>query len=433
MPDIGSRFLALRPEPDFVVVDAASGPLTAGELMKLAQSAPIGLGPKDIVGLRFACPANLARALFLLDGLVAGMVLLPASLTHDQVAALAERIGITTVIDAVPEAKSLPSAANRVLTRWVLTTSGTTGSPKVVDYTFAVLARAIRPPRPGRPHGVWGLMLDPTRFAGSQVLLHGLLGGGRLICPDFNAQLGERVGHLARAGCTYLTATPSLWRRMLMTPSLCEMPLAQASLGGEIADQALISMLMRTFPKARIVHIYGSTEAGQGFGVDDGRAGFPASMLDQVPPDLQMKVVDGILWLRPEAAPTGEGVLYDAEGYICTADRVRIEGDRVYFLGRASTSVNVGGIKVQPEEVEAVLRDHPAVAECRVSARPSALLGSLLVAEVVPGPAAPSDLPLALKRFCRERLPRAAQPATITLVAAIATTGAGKLAREPAV
>ncbi len=433
MPDIGSRFLGLKPVPDFVVLDAATGSLTAGELVDLAQSTPIGLGPKDLVGLRFACPANLARALFLLDGLVGGMVLLPASLTDDQVAALAQRIGITAVIDAVPGAKPLPAVAPRALTRWALTTSGTTGSPKVVDYTFAVLARSIRKRRPGRPPGVWGLMLDPTRFAGSQVLLQSLLGGGRLVSPDFNAQLGERVSHLVGGGCTYLTATPSLWRRMLMTPDIGQLPLQRLQLVGEIADQSLLSALTRRFPHARIVHVYGSTEAGQGFGVDDGRAGFPLCMLDRLPPDLQMKVVDGILWVRPEAAPTGEGVLYDAEGYICTADRVRIEGDRVFFLGRASTAVNVGGTKVQPEEVEAVLRDHPAVAECRVSARPSALLGALLVAEVVAGPAAPSDLPLALKRFCRERLPRAAQPATITLVAAIATTGAGKLARGPAV
>lgn len=429
MPDIGTRFRATGLAPDFVVVDAVSGPVTAGELAHLAVSRPVGMDADAVVGMRFADPADLARALFLLDGKVAAMVQVPMALDEAQVASLGARTGMTHLIDRLPEAGAPLAGAARVATRWVLATSGTTGTPKAVHYSFPILARAIRPPRPGKAMGVWGLLLDPTRFAGNQTLLQGLLGGGRLAVPSSDVMLPQRVAMLARAGCNYLTATPSLWRRMLMSPEVRALPLRRVQLVGEIADQPLLSALARAFPDAQLVHVYGSTEAGVGFGVADGLAGFPAVWLENPPPGLGMKIVDGLLWVRPETAPTGEGVESDDEGFIRTGDRVALEGDRFHFLGREGTAINVGGVKVQPEQVEGVLRAHPQVADCRVGSRRSPVVGALVVAEVVPVAGAGADFRAELKRWCRERLTREAQPATITLVDAVEVTAAGKLAR----
>ena len=47
-------------------------------------------------------------------------------------------------------------------------------------------------------------------------------------------------------------------------------------LSGEIADEAVLDALSALYPRARVAHAYASTEAGVGFEVDDGRAGFPA-------------------------------------------------------------------------------------------------------------------------------------------------------------
>jgi len=106
----------------------------------------------------------------------------------------------------------------------------------------------------------------------------------------------------------------------------------------------------------------------------------------------------------------------------------------VLFLGREDSTLNVGGVKIEAETVEAVVHAHPAVAQCHVTGRPSALMGTLLDLSVVPRDAG-ADV-VALKReiaaWCRDRLPPAARPATVRIVAEIAMTAAGKLRRQVA-
>ena len=90
-------------------------------------------------------------------------------------------------------------------------------------------------------------------------------------------------------------------------------------LSGEIADQAVLDGLARTFPRASIGHAYASTEAGVGFAVDDCREGFPAGLIGPNRDGVEMKVVDGSLRIRsPRAARAYVGAgtpdITDAEG-----------------------------------------------------------------------------------------------------------------------
>ena len=67
---------------------------------------------------------------------------------------------------------------------------------------------------------------------------------------------------------------------------------------------------------------------------------------------------------------------------------------------------NVGGTKVFPEQVEGVIREHPAVADVVVTARPNALSGQILVASVEAADPADPPAPADLRRWTAERLPR---------------------------
>ena len=429
MPDLASRLLRSGSDPAAALVIGPDEVLTAGALRALARAVPVPCVVDGPLGLRFSSAVDLVRALVLLDGRAPALALIPAALDSTQIDGLAQRCGLVGMIDSLPAFETAAQLEMRRKTRWILTTSGTTGPPQAVAHSLASLTRTVRAAPADGPVPVWGLLFDPARFAGLQVVLQALLGGGRLVCPDPYAPLGDRLAMLATHGCTHLSASPSLWRRIMMAPEARHLALRQVTLGGEIADQPLLATLARMFAKARITHIYASTEAGVGFAVNDGLSGFPARWLDDPSAAVPMRVVDEILWLQPPAPTHGDHIERDADGFIRTADRVQILDGRVLFVGREGGSVNIGGIKVQPEDVEAVLRGHPSVAECRISARPSAVLGTILSAEVVPTASAPDDLRLQLKRWCKERLPREAQPATITLVAEIPMTAAGKLAR----
>ncbi len=398
-----------------------------------------GFGSDARVALCLRDPVQLVRAIAALDGRVEAMLLLSHALAPDTVAVLIERAGMDRLIsdrDDLGGAEPVGAlfGADRdegdVPTRWLMTTSGTTGIPKIVPHTLASLSRSVLRLTAGAAP-VWGLLYDPTRFAGMQVTLQALIGGGTLVPVDTGAPLAAQVAELACAGVTHLSATPTLWRRLLMVPGVRDLPLRQVTLGGEIVDSATLRTLRAAFPAARITHIYASTEAGVGFSVTDEQAGFPASYLEAAPGGVRMKCVDDILWLRP---PVGAEGPVDAEGYISSGDRIRIEGDRALFLGRENGMMNIGGVKVYPEAVEAVVQDVPGVALVQVSGKKSPVTGALVMARVqLEDGADPQAVKRAIIDTCRARLEREAVPAIVRFVDGFTTNAAGKLVRTKGV
>jgi acyl-CoA synthetase (AMP-forming)/AMP-acid ligase II len=98
----------------------------------------------------------------------------------------------------------------------------------------------------------------------------------------------------------------------------------------------------------------------------------------------------------------------------------------VHLLGRGSMCINTGGEKVYPEEVEAVLKTHPAVADAVVVGTPDPQFGQRVVAIVatIPGAAAP-DLD-ALQAHCRARLAGYKVPRAAHVVREVMRSAAGK-------
>lgn len=400
-------------------------------------------------------PLAFAQALPALDGFASQVLLLPAETPAERAADLLQRVGAVAVV--TDHAEPLPAGVTRLAwppqrasaeavaaraadTTWVLATSGTTGEPKLVPHRPAALAATVRhAPEVGRAL-VWALMYDPARMAGLQVLLQALLGGSQLVLPAPGSGLGERLALFMRCGVNAVSATPTLWRKLLMLPAAQRaLALRTVTLGGETADQQVLDAVHRAWPGARVRHVYASTEAGVGFAVGDGREGFPVAWLHTPPAGVALRVEplangEGQLWLRsPRTAGgyLGGAALRNAEGWVASGDAVRIAGDRVLFLGRLGGTINVGGDKVWPERVERVLLEHPGVAAAAVRARPSAMTGALVEASVVArAPADTATLRGALLAHCRERLERSAVPAFIRFVDELATTAAGKQDRR---
>jgi acyl-coenzyme A synthetase/AMP-(fatty) acid ligase len=92
--------------------------------------------------------------------------------------------------------------------------------------------------------------------------------------------------------------------------------------------------------------------------------------------------------------------------------------------------VNVGGVKVAPEQVEAVLRAHPDVLDAVVRSRRNAFSGSILVADVVVTPdALRENLSARLRAHVGAQLPSAHVPASVKIVPALSTSVTGKAGR----
>jgi acyl-CoA synthetase (AMP-forming)/AMP-acid ligase II len=281
-------------------------------------------------------------------------------------------------------------------------------------------------------------MYDIARFAGAQVLMQALVTGAPLVLPDPHAALPDRLLFLAENGVNALSATPTLWRKILMSPQSARLSLRQITLGGEIVEDGILAALAQRFPAARIVHIYASTEAGAAFSVADGRAGFPVAYLREPPKGIELKIQGGQLLVRTDranAAYVGSGgVFADADGFVDTGDAVEVRGDRCIFLGRANGMINVGGNKLFPEEVERVLMAHPSVRMARVSGKKSPMTGQLVMAEIVLADDVRdhSQASALLLSHCRAHLAPWKTPALMRIVADLAPNAAGKLGRGAA-
>lgn len=386
-------------------------------------------------------------ALVFLDGLAQAVVLLPneddqqtreTRLAQAEIEIVVEGDGFGFVkllaqFDATgSNGTTQPAVTDRpasIQTTWLLPTSGTTGTPKLIAHTFATLTRSMTTRRIGDDY-TWGSLYSLRRFAGLQVFLQSWMCGTPLILNEEGVDLHGVLARFIDLGCNALSATPSMWRKLAMHPLFDRLTLKQITLGGEIADQAVLDMLAKRFPFARITHIYASTEAGVGFAVRDGRAGFPADYLLHPPLGVAMRIDEqNHLWFGTSSDKPLE--TDSAKDWIDSGDVVETQTDRVRFLGRANGSINVGGNKVMPEEIESVIKELPEVAFVQVRARKSAMLGSLVEAAITPMPGTVMDA--AFKKqvttHCRARLDGFKVPAFIVAADGIQLTASGKLSR----
>jgi acyl-coenzyme A synthetase/AMP-(fatty) acid ligase len=387
-----------------------------------------------------------------LDGVAARMLVCPPALEAAHRDAVASEAGVDIVVhDDVAETaegmariraslplRPAPPRPPAIETEWLLLTSGTTGVPKIVSHSLAALTGAIvGAPPPAKPP-VWATFYDIRRYGGLQIFLRALLGTGSMVLPGRDEQLSAFLERLGREGVTHISGTPSHWRRVLMNPSAKCMTPDYVRLSGEIADQPVLDALAAFYPQARVGHAYASTEAGVGFEVTDGLAGFPAAFVREERNGVAMKVVDDTLRIRSTRTASRYvgrgGALADADGFVDTGDIVQLDGNRYYFAGRRGGIINIGGLKVHPEEIEAVLNRHPAVRMSLARSRKNPITGAVVTADIVLTAANAQADAESLRRdihaFCRDHLEAHKVPATIRFVPSLDVTTAGKLARH---
>lgn len=286
----------------------------------------------------------------------------------------------------------------------VLFSSGTSGRSKASVLDFEkVLTRYGEPARPRRTLSFMSL----DHIGGINTLLHTFSQGGAIITvpersPDavFAAIAAHRVD--------VLPTTPTFLNMVLISGAFQRHDTNRLSLityGTEPMPLPTLQRLKAALPHVRFKQTYGLSELGivpTKSKSDDtlwfklGSNGF------------DYKITDGVLWLRSEMAMLGylnSPAPFDDDGYFNTQDMVEVDGEYLRILGRRSELINVGGEKVYPNEVEAVVLQVPNVADVTVSGRPSPITG--MVVKAVVRTVQPEDertLAVRVREFCRARL-----------------------------
>lgn len=433
-----------------VTLDDLVGGSTLGGRLEELRGCSVLIATKDQL--------SAALALIELDGIARRLVLCPPDLPREHFPFVISTAGVDAVVSdrdtsevAAADVQCFVRAEAKIArvdcdrrashqTEWILFTSGTTGPPKLVSHTLSSLTGPIESQKPAEAV-VWSTFYDIRRYGGLQIFLRALTQGGSLMLSKAQESIGDFLARAAAEGVTHISGTPSHWRRSLMS-SVDKFAPRYIRLSGEIVDQAILDKLRIAYPEATIVHAFASTEAGVAFEVRDGLTGFPAKLVGQPSVDVGIKIENGTLRIRSSRTAarylgSSSAILRDHDGFIDTRDLVQLHGDRYYFVGRLDGVINVGGLKVHPEEIETVINRHPRVLMSLVKARKNPITGAVVTAQVVVKPhaewsvgeAGEDALKIDILDSCRAVLAPYKVPATIRFVPCLEVSDSGKLAR----
>ncbi len=302
----------------------------------------------------------------------------------------------------------------------VVHTSGTTRAPRPVELTFGNVAAHIR--AAGAALGTdrddrWLCPMPLSHVGGLMILTRSAAAASTVVLEPFDADGTAR--QLREGDITLVSLVPTMLARILDAGGRPGPRLRRVLLGGGPVPPALMRRAADAgFP---VSQTYGLTEACST--VTLAELGDLDTAGHALPGTGLTVAQDGEILI---SGPTVVGE-WDA---LRTGDLGRLDdAGRLTVIGRKSDTIVTGGENVAPAEVEAVLEEHPRVAEAAVFARPHPEWGESVIALVVPdGEDAPSAAEL--RDHVVERLAGYKVPKSFELVTRLPRTPSGKLLRR---
>lgn len=321
--------------------------------------------------------------------------------------------------------ESCEELVNRVLnskSEVTIFTSGTTGQPKKVIHSIQTLTRSVRKADRYK-NQKWLFAYNPTHMAGVQVFFQAFCNENALI-NVFNKNRNFIFESIEKYKATHISATPTFYR--LLLPADKEFgSVERVTLGGEKSSSELYQNIHKLFPNAKLNNIYASTEAGSLF-VAKGES-------FQIPENSKDKFIiseDHELLIHKSLLGKSENIVYSGDFYN-TNDIVEwVDKDKglFKFISRKNELINVGGYKVNPNEVEEVIYQLPEVEQVVVYGKANSVLGNILCADVCLYEGT-EITELGIRQFLKDKVQDFKIPRRIKFVDSMKLTRTGKLKR----
>ncbi len=290
----------------------------------------------------------------------------------------------------------------------ILFSSGTTGTPKAMLHDLVKLTEGYTVKMAGGGP-VTLAFLNYDHIGGLDILFRALASGASLVIPERRDP--ECVARtIERHQVEVLPASPTFLNLFLLSGVTEKHDLSALRIigyGSEPMPESLLRRLASAVPWVRLQQKFGTSETNAVRVVSRSPDSLEMRVEDS---RVQWKVVDGELWLKSPSRILGylnaDNSILPDDGWYRTGDLVEETGDGFFrIVGRRSDQINVGGEKVFPSEVEAVLLEIPELRECRVFGESHPLTGQVVAVEAV----ATEDLSLTelkkrIRAFCRDRL-----------------------------
>ena len=436
--------------PDAVAVAAEGRTLTYGELDARATDLARhlqerGTAPNTFVGIHMTRSPEMIVAILGVLKAGAAYLPLPPSYPRERLSFMLEDAGAPLVLTRAADGADFAADTAEVLVleelaapddvplerepapgdlAYVIYTSGSTGLPKGVPISHGNLAASTGARFDHYEHPVTGYLLLSSFAFDSSVpgIFWTLCQGGRLVLPPehFEEDITELGRLIAQHGTSHLLGLPSVYSLILEHARPGQLDsLTTVIVAGEACPRELVERHYATLPTVALHNEYGPTEGTVWSTVHDCAAGArrPQVPIGRPVPGVDVYILDeagrpaaiglaGELHIggvqlspgylgRPDlnaekfiADPfRGEGRLYR------TGDRARFLSDgTIEFLGRIDHQVKVRGFRIELEEIETILMDHPDVREAVVEAREDTPGDQRLAAYVTSAPGSGLDI-----------------------------------------
>lgn len=373
--------------------------------------------------------------------LAAGMTVfpIPCTITEVELEAIAGKSNAAAIIT---HDKIVPIKTSRTEVQppaLLLQSSGTTGLPKIVrresasiDAVAAQMVKAI---------GVESSdeVFSCVPLCHSYGLEHGLLvplWAGATIHIGHGFDLDQTRRELSQSKITVFPSVPSIYE---MLANLHEPDVKFPSL--RIAYSAGGSLPQSIFERVRdqcgitVGQLYGATEVGSVTFAHPANANFDPASVGQPMRGVELRTDDaGQLFVRAKSMMSGyvdDDSLLTPDGFFPTGDLARIDAHgNLHITGRLKFLIDVGGLKVNPMEVETAIAEHPSVAACVVVPMKLSETVSRLKAVITPTDPANPPTQDALRTFAKQRLSVHKVPRVFEIRDSLPRSATGKILRH---
>ena len=418
--------------------------ITYAQLEESASVFASRLRERSLTGsvIALGCPNRCDYHIAFFAALHAGVVIFPVSpeINPREFDALAAKSGTAAIVDdnlRICSIDAIPVSQAR--DGLLLQSSGTTGLPKIVHRSAGSLDAVAAQMAEACDMRAGDHVLSCVPLCHSYGLEHGLLapvfaGATVHLADGFDLATVRRA--LAEQQITHFPAVPSVYEMLAnIADDGARFPSLRIaySAGGPLPI-TLFERLARQ-RGLRVSQLYGATEIGSVTFTRADHAHFDPTAVGRAMRGVELRIdSDSQLLVRAKSMMTGyigdPSPLTD-DNFFPTGDLARIDKQgNLFITGRLKLLIDVGGLKVNPLEVEQTIESHPAVSACVVV--PMRLSETVFRLKAVVTPANPNQPPTSdeLRRFTRDRLTIHKVPRVFELRQSLPRSATGKILRH---